>query len=153
MYSVQTRSGNERADRRDAEGRTGAPLARHLVTVDAGDDRRCFAGNVQEHRRGRAAEHRAVEDRGEHHHAGHRREGERDRQQQRHGGERADAGQHADERADEASEQAEVEVLRRQDDAEPGRQARQRVHSLPAPRSARQRHAEDVAEQPAHDDD
>ena len=42
--SVQTRSGNKRAEGCDCQGRTGAPLAGHLVAIDGGDDRRGFTG-------------------------------------------------------------------------------------------------------------
>ena len=91
---------DERSDCRDAERRPRASLFRHLVTVDAGHDGRGFARNVQQDRGRRAAIHRAIEDRREHHHPADRRHRERDRQQQRQRRERTDARQHADQRSD-----------------------------------------------------
>ena len=61
-----------------------------------------FAWNVDQDRRGRAAILRAVVDAGEHDQRADRRQAEGDRQQHRDGGERPDAGQHADQRADHA---------------------------------------------------
>jgi hypothetical protein len=40
-------AGDERADRRDTQCRAGAPLLRHLVTVETGHDRRGLARDVQ----------------------------------------------------------------------------------------------------------
>ena len=99
-------AGEERAERRDRQRRAGAALARHLVAVDAGDDRRGFARQVDQDRGGRAAVLRAVEDAGEHDQAGHRLEMEGERQQHRDGGDRPDAGQHADQRADQGADEA-----------------------------------------------
>ena len=117
MITVATRAGEERAERRDRQRRAGAALARHLVAVDAGDDRRGLARQVDQDRRGRAAVLRAVEDAGQHDQAGHRLEMEGERQQHRDGRDRPDAGQHADQRADQAAEQREAEIGRRQRDA------------------------------------
>ena len=89
-------AGEERAERRDRQRRAGAALPRHLVAVDAGDDRRGLARQVDQDGGGRAAVLRAVEDAGEHDQAGRRLEMERQRQQHRDGRDRADAGQHAD---------------------------------------------------------
>ena len=60
------RAGDERGDRGDAERRARAALARHLVAVDAGDDRGRLAGHVEQDRGGRAAVLGAVVDAGEH---------------------------------------------------------------------------------------
>ena len=111
-------AGEERAERRDRERRAGAALARHLVAVDAGHHRRGLARQVDQDRGGRAAVLRAVEDAGEHDQAGHRLEMEGERQQHRDGGDRADAGQHADQRADHGADEGEAEIGRRQRDPE-----------------------------------
>ena len=112
-------AGDERADRGDAERRPGAALARHLVAVERGDDRRRFTRDVDQDRRGRAAVLRAVIDAGQHDQRRRRTEVERERQQHRHRRHRTDAGQHADQRAEEAADEAIDEVLpasaRRQD--------------------------------------
>ena len=89
------------------------PLRRHLVAVDGGDRRGRFAGEVDEDRRRRAAVLRAVVDAGEHDERGDRREGEGDRQQHRDRRGRADAGQHADEGAEQHADEAVEEVDRR----------------------------------------
>ena len=104
-------AGEERAERRDAERGAGAALLRHLVAVDAGDDRGRLARHVDQDRRGRAAVLRAVIDAGEHDQRRQRIEPEGDRQQHRDGRDRADAGQHADQRAEQAAEQREAEIL------------------------------------------
>ena len=65
---VADRAGDERGDGGDRQRRAGAALLRHLVAVDAGDDRRGFARHVDEDRGGRAAILRAVEDAGQHDH-------------------------------------------------------------------------------------
>ena len=67
-------------------------------------------GNVDQHRRGRAAILRAVIDAGEHDQRADRRQAEGDRQQHRDGRDGADAGQHADQRADQRADQAEQDV-------------------------------------------
>src|SRR5688572_24322138 len=89
---------------------------RHLVAVDAGHHGSRFAGDVEQHRGGRAAVHRAVENRAQHHHPADRRQRERDRQEQRQRGQRPEPRQHADQGADHAADEAEIQVLRRQDD-------------------------------------
>ena len=83
-----------------------------------GDDRGRLARDVDQDRRGRAAVLRAVIDAGEHDERAGRIEAEGDRQQHGDGGDRPDAGQHADQRADEAAEEGEPEVLERQRDGE-----------------------------------
>ena len=111
-------AGEERGERGDRQCGAGAPLTRHLVAVDAGDDRRRLARQVDEDRRRRAAVLRAVEDAGQHDQPRHRLEVERQRQQHRDRRDRADARQHADQRADQAAQQREPEVLQRQRHAE-----------------------------------
>ena len=93
-------AGDEGADRRGGEGLGGATLPGHLVALDGGHHRRGLTGGVQQDRRRRAAVHAAVVDAGEHderlrglHAVGHR-------QQQRDRHRRADAGEDADEGAE-----------------------------------------------------
>ena len=98
-------AGDERADRRDAERRAGAALLRHRVAVDAGHHRGGFARDAHQDRGGRAAILRAVIDAGEHHDRLGGVEAVGHRQQDADAGERADAGQHADQRADQAAQE------------------------------------------------
>ena len=97
-------AGDERADRGDAERGAGAALLRHGVAVDAGHHRGGLARNAHQDRGGRAAVLRAVIDAGQHHDRLGGVEAEGHRQQDADAGERADAGQHADQRADHAAE-------------------------------------------------
>ena len=96
ISAVEMQPAKNEPMRRDRQRRAGAALPRHLVAVDAGHDRRGLARQVDQDRGGRAAVLRAVEDAGQHDQAGHRLEMEGERQQHRDGGDRADAGQHAD---------------------------------------------------------
>ena len=75
----------------------------------------------------------AVVDAGHHDDAGLRRAGERHRQQQRHRRDRADAGQHADQRADEHADEAVQQVDRLQRDAETLRDEIESIHDCPLP--------------------
>ena len=113
MRTVRDGAGEERADRRDGERRPRAALARHLVAVEAGDDRRRLAGQVHQDRRRRAAVLRAVVDAGQHDQRRDRRQREGHRQQHRDRRHRADAGQHADQRAEQHADEAVEEVERR----------------------------------------
>ena len=88
------------------------PCLRHLVAVESGDHRGGLARNVDQDRGGRAAVLRAVIDAGEHDQRADRRQAEGDRQQHRDGGDRADAGQHADQGADQRAEQTEHDIVR-----------------------------------------
>ena len=124
-------AGEERGDRRDRQRRPGAALLRHLVAVEAGDDRRGFARHVDQDRGGRAAVLRAVEDAGQHDQRRGRRQREGERQQDRDGGDRRDARQHADQRADQRAEKAEADVGRRQRDREAGGEIGEQVHGPP----------------------
>ena len=83
----------------DAERRTGATLARHRVAVETGDDRRSFAGNIDQDRRRRAAVLRAVGNAEQHDQISQRRRVQRQRQKQRDGAGRTETGKHADQGA------------------------------------------------------
>ena len=95
---------HERSDGRDAERLARTTLFGHLVAVDTGDDRRGFAGDVEQDRRRRTAVLRAVVDAGHHDQAGRRVEAGGERQQDRDRGGRPEAGQDADERAEQAAD-------------------------------------------------
>jgi hypothetical protein len=97
----------ERAQRGDRERGTGTALARHLVAVEAGDHRGRLARHVDHDGGGRAAVLRAVIDAGEHDQRAQGREPIRCRQQHGDGGDRTNAGEHADQGAQQASRQAE----------------------------------------------
>ena len=103
-------AGEERAERRDRQRRSGAALSRHLIAVQAGDHRRRLAGQVDQNRRGRTAVLRAVVDAGEHDQRGDRREVEGDRQQHGDGRDRPDPRQHPDQRAQRHAQQAPADV-------------------------------------------
>ena len=130
--------GEERAERGHAERGSGAPLPGHLVAVDAGDDRRRFAGHVGEDRSGRAAVLRAVVDAGEHDQRAERAQAEGDRQQHRDGRDRPDAGKHPDQRSKQGAEQRVAQVLERRGRGEPGREIVENVqfHRYGAPHQA-----------------
>ena len=81
------------------------PALRHFVAVDRGHHRGHLARHVDEDRGGRAAVLRAVVDAGEHDERAGRIHLERERHQHGDGGDRPDAGQHADQRADEAADE------------------------------------------------
>jgi hypothetical protein len=86
------RPGKERGKRGDRERGAGASLPRHLMAVDAGDDRGGLTGKVDQDGRGRSAVLRAVENTGEHDKAGDRLDVESERQQHRDGRDWPDAG-------------------------------------------------------------
>ena len=121
-------AGEERAERRDAERLARLALARHLVAVEAGHHRGDLPGQVHQDRRGRAAVLRAVVDAGQHDERGHRRQHEGRRQQHRDGRDRADAGQHADQRAEEHADEAVEDVVPVQGDAEAQHQVVEEFH-------------------------
>ena len=89
----------------------GTALPRHLVTVDAGHHRRCFARQVDKDRRGRAAILRTVVDAGQHDQRGRRRQRVGDRQQHGDGRHRPYARQHPDQRAEQDADEAVEQVL------------------------------------------
>src|SRR5712671_5604167 len=117
------------------EPSAGAALARHLVAVDAGHHRGGLARQVDQDRGGRAAILGAVEDAGEHDQAGHRLEIEGERQQHRDRGDRADAGQHPDQGADQAADEREAEIDRRARDAEAEDDVVEQIHVTTPARS------------------
>ena len=114
---------DERADGGDAERRAAAALLGHLVAVEAGDDRGRLARHVDQHRGDRAAVHGAVVDGGQHDERAGRVELEGERDQDGGAGRRPEPGQHADQRAEDAADQREGEVLQ----AHRRRQARHEV--------------------------
>ena len=92
-----------RADGGDAQRRASPAALRHCVTVDAGHDRGRFAWNAHQDRGGRAAVLRAVVDAGQHNDGSRGVEAVGDGQQDADAGQRSDAGQHANQRADYAA--------------------------------------------------
>ena len=122
------RAGDERADRRDAQRRAGAALPGHGVAVDAGHHRGGFARDAQQDRGGRAAVLRAVIDAGQHHDRLGGVEPEGERQQDADAGERADARQHPDQRADQAAEEGVPQHVGPQRDRKPEQQAVEGFH-------------------------
>ena len=115
------RAGEEGAQRGGGERRAGAALFGHLVAVDRRDHAGTFARQVDQDRGGRAAVLRAVVDAGQHDQGRDRRQAEGDRQQHGDGGDRAEAGQHADRRAEQHADEAveQVERAERRGEAEP----------------------------------
>ncbi len=112
------RAGDERADCGDAERGAGAALLRHGVAVDAGHHRRGLARDAHQDRGGRAAILRAVVDAGQHHDRLGGVEAVGDRQQNADAGERADAGQYADQCANEAAQERIEQDIRTERDRE-----------------------------------
>ena len=110
ISSVADRAREERADGGRGEREAGLALPRHLIAVERRHHRGRFARQVDQDGRGRAAVLRAVIDAGQHDQRRHRRQPEGDRQQHRDGGDRAEAGQHADRGAEEHADQAIQEV-------------------------------------------
>jgi hypothetical protein len=96
----------ERAQAGRGQRRARPPLARHLVAVDHGHHRRRFARQVDQNGGGGATVLRAVVDAGQHDQRGHRGQRVGGRQQHGDGGHRADAGQHADQRAQQAADES-----------------------------------------------
>jgi hypothetical protein len=104
-------AGEERTQRGNAERGSRASPTRHLVAVDGGHDRGRFARDVDQDGGGRAAVLGAVIDAGEQDQGRLRLQGERDRQQHGHRRDRTDAGQHADDGAEENADEAVSDVL------------------------------------------
>src|SRR6185312_9393526 len=123
------RSGDERGDRRDAEGRAGAALAGHRIAVEAGDDRGRFAGDVQQDRSRGAAVLGAVVDAREHDHRARGIHQERERQEHRDGRRRAEPRHHAHHRAEHHADEAPKQVRRLQGDREPVHQPGKDVYA------------------------
>ena len=109
--TVETQPAKNEPMAADRERRAGAALPRHLMAVEAGDDRGGFTRNIDQHRGGRAAILGAVINSGEHDQRADRRQAEGDRQQ--HGNRRdgADARKHTDQCADERAEQTKADVV------------------------------------------
>ncbi len=126
-------AGEERAERGHGERRAGAALPRHLVAIDAGHDRRGLARQIHQDRGGRTAVLRAVEDAGEHDQPRRGLEMERQRQQHRDGGDRTDAGQHADQGPDQSADQREEDVRPGQRDVEAYAEIVQELHGVTIP--------------------
>ena len=131
-------SGEERADRRDAERGPRPALSGHLVAIEAGHDRRGLARNVDQNSGGRAAVLRAVIDPGKHDQRGSRVERESDRQQHGDGGHRPDAGQHADQRAEQTAHQTVENILEGECDLEADGEIVKEFHRL-TPRDSAKR--------------
>ena len=112
------RASEERAQGGDAQRRAGAPFAGHLIAVETGDHRRSFARDAHQHRRDGATIGDAVVDARQH----DDRRGDvhlvRDGQQQCDGGERAQAGQDADDRAQQHADETAGEGGRLEDRGE-----------------------------------
>ena len=106
MKTVPTQPAKNEPSAATPSAAPARPCLRHLVAVDAGDDRAGLARHVDQDRRGRAAVLRAVVDAGQHDQRRQRIEPEGDRQQHGDGRDRADAGQHADQRAEQAADAA-----------------------------------------------
>ncbi len=131
MPSGRDRAGDERADGGGGERRPAAAGLGHLVAFERGRQRGALARRVDQDRGGRAAIHAAVVDAGEHDERAGRIELEGDRQQQRDGERRPDAGQHADRGAEQHADQREQQVHRLQRDGEALERAR-RTRPWPA---------------------
>ncbi len=112
------RAADPRANRCNAKRGAGAAFLGHGIAVDAGHHRRCLAGNAHQDRCGGAAILRAVIDTGEHDDRLRGVQTEGHRQQDGDARERTDARQHADERANQATEKRVPRVGRQQGDRE-----------------------------------
>src|SRR5262245_7730521 len=126
MSVVETQPAKNEASAATASA--GAALSRHLVAVDAGDNRRGLARQVHQDGRGRAAILRAIEDAREHDQARCRLEMEGQRQQHRDGRDRADTGENADQCPDQRAGKREEKIRRRQRHAESDREIVQKLH-------------------------
>ena len=120
-------SAHPRGDVFAGQCRAGAPATCHLVAVEAGDHGTHLAGQVHQDRRRGAAVLRAVVDAGEHDQRRDRRQVEGDRQQHRDGRHRADARQHADQRADCCADEAQQDVHGRQRNGRAHPKVRQKI--------------------------
>jgi len=121
-------TGEEGAERGDAQRRSGAALTRHLVAIDGGDNRGCLAGDVDQDGRGRAAVLGPIVDAGEHDQRRLRLQRERDRQQHGNRGDRTYPGQYADHGAEQDTDEAVRGVLQCQGDGKSQPQIRNYVH-------------------------
>ena len=122
-------AGHERGDGRDRQRRPRPPLPRHLVAVEASHDRGGLAGQVDQDCRRRAAVLGAVVDAGQHDQRRGRRQRVGDRQQHGDGGDRADARQHADQRAEQHADEAVEQVVQGRRGGETEREIAEQVPS------------------------
>jgi hypothetical protein len=102
----------ERRDHGDAQRRTALALPGHRVAVQASDGVGRMRRHVEQDRADRAAVLRTVEDAGQHQDRWHWRHRVGYRQQDRHGRQRAHAGQHANHVADQHAEERPHQVMR-----------------------------------------
>ena len=104
------RAGEERAQGGGRQGLAGPALLGHLIAVDRGHHRGAFARQVDQDRGGRAAVLGAVIDAREHDQGRDRRQREGQRQEHGDGGQRPQAGQHADRGAEQAADEGVEQV-------------------------------------------
>src|SRR5262249_59101630 len=97
---------DERPESTDAEGGPGGALTSHGGAVDTGDDRRSFARNIDQDRRGRTAVLRAVGDAEQHNQVRQRRRVQRQRQKQRNRACRTESRQYTDQRTEQYAEKS-----------------------------------------------
>jgi hypothetical protein len=121
-------AGEEGAQPGGRERRPGPATLGHLVPVDHRHDRGRFAREVDQDRGGGAAVLRAVVDARQHDQRGHRRQRVGHGQQHRDGGHGPDAGQHPDQRAQQAADEGIGEVLQREGGSEAEGQIVEKFH-------------------------
>ena len=112
------RGADERRDDGDAERGAAPAFFGEREAVETGDRVRRMAWQIEQDRADRAAVLRAVENARQHQDGADRLDAEGERQQDRDGGERAHARQHADHVADEHADEAPHHVVRLERDAE-----------------------------------
>jgi len=110
-------AGEERTQTGGGQRGTGTALARHLVAVDHGHDRRGFTGQVHQNGGGGAAVLGAVVDAGQHDQRSHRRQRISGGQQHGDRGHRAHAREHADQGAQQTADEGVNQVLEGEGDA------------------------------------
>ena len=128
QHQCADRAGEKRTQRGDCERRTRASLSRHRITVETSDDRRRFAGKIDQNCRRRAAVLRAVVDARQHDQGRDRGQRISCRQEHGDGRDRADAGKHAYERAEQYPDEAVQDILQRQGDTETKLQIGEQFH-------------------------
>src|SRR5262249_4504859 len=134
---VAVGAGGNGADGRGRGRGARAAVTGHLVALERRDDGGALAGRVEENRRSRAAVHRAVIDAGEKNECRGRLDLEGDRQEQRDGQRRAEAGKDADRSSQRGADQAPQEIHRSERDRKAVEKLREGIHlSCPPPRSA-----------------
>ena len=108
------RPGNKGAHGRDEKSGASPPPLGHLIAVEGRHHGTRLAGNIQEDRGGGTAVHRPVVDPGKHDQGRYRGQSVRHPHQKRHGPDRPDTRQNADEGPDECAHQCQAEVGGRQ---------------------------------------